>query len=239
MILGAPLWLASPGSKVNFLSRPNACYTEKMSIPRLPLPQVLDAYKITPETLWVDFLLFAPWGTNNPERKVEHGFSLSYPGRAGVDAILAREKSPDFLGCFSLSGLEVLLKDVLTCANKASLSFVDSAASFLRIKKDFLVVARDGAGERVEFVRAFTLDRAISVVREKFPDATIGFGGELSDLVSLVEDMRQICLTQDFKRLHEDYRSPISGWRAPELLLAARNSSLRAGMERFTEELSE
>ena len=206
---------------------------------RLPLRKALDEYKITPETLWVSFYVFAPFGTNRPERELRHGFSLSYPGREGASALLQANapvvQEGSYLGCFSLSGLEQLLAHLRLRLAQSTRPLSSSVASFLRIKKDFVVVVKKGGEEFVESASAFTLEGAMARARQEHPEAIISFGGELDDLTELIEKMRNVQSTQDFSSVSFDRRSDIAGWPSPTLLMGKKNPDFVPAMERFEE----
>ena len=214
-------------------------YTGKMTIPRLPLERALAEYKITPECLWVWFVLHKQ-GSVNPHYEIRHSFDLSQEGQAGVKIIHERRRAKsNFLGCFSLPALEELLAALLAERDARAPRLIDSTASFLRIKRDFVVIVRQGDREFGQIVTAFTLNGAMDRVRQEFPSAVVAFGGDLTDLEALVKKMQDICALQDFSAISRDLRDPINGWLAQDLLLAARHPHLRAGMERFTEPLVE
>lgn len=206
---------------------------------RLPLRKALDEYKITPETLCVSFYMFAPGGTRSPERELRHGFSLSYPGPEGAQALI-KSNQEDFrdgtyLGCFSLAGLEVLWDNLCSRLDEGNRPLSSSVASFLRIKKDYVIVVKRDDEDRVECVSAFTFEAAMSSARKAFPGAVISFGGELSDLDALIKEMRALCVSQDFMGISFDQREVVSGWCVGKLLTGKRDPGFVPVMERFEE----
>lgn len=200
---------------------------------KAPLEEALAHYAITPETLWVVF--FSDPVQTDPKRMVSHGFSLSYPGEEGVKAILAIEGRPGsgFLGCFSLSGLEALWDEIQAQLSKQGSRLQDSVASWLRIKRDFLVILRKEQVESFRCVSAYTLSGAMEKVQQEYPDHEVSFGGELSDLIKLIEELRQIIKEQNFMKINFDRRGKIMGWRASTLLHANKRPDLREGFIKF------
>lgn len=206
-----------------------------MTEDKAPLEDALAHYAITPDTLWVVF--FSDPVETDPKRMVSHGFGLSYPGEEGVKAILAIEGRPrsGFLGCFSLSGLESLLSEIQGEISQQGSRLQDSVASWLRIKRDFLIILRNN-NDKVETFRcvsAYTLSGAMEKVQQEYPGHEISFGGELSDLVKLIEELRKINEEQDFKKIGYDRRDKIMGWRASTLLHANKHPDLREGFIKF------
>lgn len=210
-----------------------------MTTPRLPLEQALAEYKITPPSLWVWFVLHKQ-GSVESDYEIRHFFDLSEEGPRGAAVIRDRRKAGDnFLGCFSLPALAELLAALLAEREAHTPRLIDSTASFLRIKRDFVVIVREGGRESGRIVTAFTLQGAMDRARREFPDAVVVFGGDLTDLASMVQKMQDICTRQDFFAISKDLRDPMSGWPAHDLLLATRHPHLRADMGRFTELLAE
>jgi len=197
--------------------------------------KTLANYKITPETLWVGFFLFAPEGTQRPKRELNYLFSLAAPGEEGVAMIKKVNDDPDYLGCFSLAGLEHLLQLANEQSKEPGQSFVDSCSSLLRIKRNFMIVVQEEGREFMVYAKAFTLEGAMKKVREAHPNGTIGFGGDLTDLEDLVTEMRGICQQQDFSKVDRDRRDRVEGWDAYDLLLAKRHPDMKAAIEAYSD----
>ena len=142
---------------------------------------------------------------------------------------------PDYLGCFSLAGLEHLLQLANEQAKELGQSFVDSCSSLLRIKRNFMIVVQEEGREFMVYAKAFTLEGAIKKVREAHPNGIIGFGGDLTDLEELVTEMREICQQQDFSKVGRYRRDRIEGWDANDLLFAKRNPDMKKAIETFSD----